>query len=358
MRDRFCSPSGEDLSHHGDASTLLLVVPPRPHNELAYYTVADASFFPGAVALLNSLRMAGEVAPLFVVDCGLTDSQKQRLSDHATIIRRNEGLHPQLQKGTGPLAHPADVMVVIDADILITRPLAPLIEAAAEGQLVAFRDDYLAERFFPAWSSLGLGIPQRRPYINSGFLAFSAGTGQKFLPMFVKLQERLDPAAAGFGGAAIADPFYFPDQDILNAMLSTKYDALATRLEHRLMPVPPFPGIEIKNGRLASCRYADGAEPYGLHHILAKPWLARTQPNLYSELFASVVTSPHACVRLRSEDIPLRLSDSRLAPIDRWRVSMQIAARQRLRGKLGLRPAIARRRAKCGGWTGSTRPKR
>src|SRR5262245_13173902 len=108
--------------------------------EVAYYTIADAPFFPGLVALMNSLRLVGEEAPLYVVDCGLTSTQRQRLSHHVIFVPPHRSLHPVLQKATGPIAHPARIMVVIDSDILVTRPLTPLFEDAARGNVVAVED--------------------------------------------------------------------------------------------------------------------------------------------------------------------------------------------------------------------------
>src|SRR5262249_13170614 len=107
--------------------SMMVANSPTMENHVAYYTVANASYFLGAVALLNSLRRVGETAPFFVVDCGLTAAQRERLSTRATIVPRHEDLHPLLQKATGPLARPAQIMVFIDADILVTRPLAPLL---------------------------------------------------------------------------------------------------------------------------------------------------------------------------------------------------------------------------------------
>ncbi len=272
----------------------------------------------------------------------LNRSQQERLSKHVTLVPAHGGLHPQLQKATGPLAHPAEIMVVIDADILVTRPLTPLFEDAANGRLVVFEDDRFPARFFPEWSSLGLGIPTRQPYVNSGLLIFSSATASELLPEFVEQQEQLDPTSAQFGGADMSSPFCFPDQDILNAMLCTRYDGMAVRVERRLAPFPPFPGVQVADGSRLACTYADGVVPYVLHHVNEKPWLTRMNANPYSKLFTRAVTSPGAPLRLGVRDLPLRLSRSRLAPIDRWRVSIQLAAHHRLRGKLGLRPAIGR----------------
>jgi hypothetical protein len=311
--------------------------------ELAYYTVTDAAFFPGAVALLNSVRLAGDASPFVVVDCGLTDHQRRRLAPHATLVPMQRGLHPQLQKATGPLAHPAEIMVVVDADILITRSLEGLVVEAAAGGVVAFDDKYYPDRSFEEWTALGLGAPRAQRYVNSGLLVFSAAFAREFLPPFVELQQRLDMSRAQVGGADDSSPFYFPDQDILNAMLSTRFDGRVARMSHALAPVPPFAGIKPIDGRTLRCAYADGAEPYALHHILKKPWLASIEANLYSELFTRAVTASDAPIHLGTRELPLRLTDSRLAAADRWRVALKYGFERRFRGKLGVRPALERR---------------
>jgi len=44
-----------------------------------YYTIANAPFFPGVVALLNSLRLTRNTGELVVLDRGLDDDQRERL---------------------------------------------------------------------------------------------------------------------------------------------------------------------------------------------------------------------------------------------------------------------------------------
>ena len=61
------------------------------------------------------------------------------------------GREPHTLKPALPLARPADVMVLIDADMIVTRTLRPLIEDAAEGRVVAFRNH--ADRFVPEWGA-------------------------------------------------------------------------------------------------------------------------------------------------------------------------------------------------------------
>jgi hypothetical protein len=205
-----------------------------------------------------------------------------------------------------------------------------------------FQNDH--DRFFTKWSSLGLGVPQPRPYVNAGHLIVSSETASEFLPLFVELQSHIDVGRSCYGTAGdSSSPLYFADQDILNALLCTRYDGFVMRVEHRLAPIPPFSGLEITDQGRLQCSYADGTKPYLLHHILRKPWLSVTKASPYTVLFTRLVTSADVPVRLDHRDIPLRLRDSPFASIDRARASVQVEARARLRGKLGIRPALERR---------------
>ena len=118
---------------------------------VAIYAISDSRFFLGLVALVNSLRLQGHGQPIYVLDCGLADYQREMLSGEATLITAPAGTAPHLLKYLVPLQHPADIMILIDADIIVTRSLEPLIEAADEGKIVAFTDK-LHDRFDPRWS--------------------------------------------------------------------------------------------------------------------------------------------------------------------------------------------------------------
>jgi hypothetical protein len=312
-------------------------------DDRAYYTVADSTHFAGAVALFDSLRALGELAPVYLVDCGLTESQRERLKGHITLVPPHKDLHPSCQKATGPMAHPAEVMVVVDADILVTRAFDPLIERARQGQIVGFEDFRLGDRFFEEWSVVGLGEPRRRPYINAGQLVFSAEIAAELLPRLVELEEQLSPTDTHYGGGVLSNPFFFADQDVLNAMFCTTFWGRVETIEARLAPFTPFPGLGLVEPR--SVAYADGVTPYVLHHVEAKPWLAPLIDNVYSRLFTSFATASDAPVRLEKGDLPLRLSASRLAPVDRLRVSLQHRFRRHFRGKLGIRSRVDRRLA-------------
>jgi hypothetical protein len=240
------------------------------------------------------------------------------------------------------MLHPADIMVLIDADILVTSSLVPLVERAARGQIVGFEDSGFPDRHFPEWASLGLGTPVRRPYVNCGLLVMSESTARTFMPEFLALQEQLDPRDAHFGGAPVASPLYFADQDLLNAMLCTRYDDRTTRLARRMAPMPPFPGLSVLGTGPLACAYDDGVIPYALHHVQKKPWLSPLPTNAYSTLFGRVVRHEGAAVSVRSREIPLRLRSGRAAAIDRFRVSVQSYLHMRFRGRLGIRRSVER----------------
>ena len=58
-----------------------------------------------------------------------------------------------------PSRRPADVAVILDADVIVVRRLTALIDAARSGRLVAFiNNEPNEDRFFPEWrSALTLG---------------------------------------------------------------------------------------------------------------------------------------------------------------------------------------------------------
>src|SRR5262249_1912508 len=90
----------------------------------AFYSVCDSGFFLGAVALVNSLRLVGHEEPIFIVDAGLTPEQRRLMSDHATIIEAPESDPAVFLTPRGPLERPAEVAVLLDADIVVLRPLS------------------------------------------------------------------------------------------------------------------------------------------------------------------------------------------------------------------------------------------
>jgi hypothetical protein len=74
--------------------------------KIAFYSLTGRDFFPGLVGLLNSLRLTGHTAPLYVLDCGMERHQHERLEPHATIVPARAGVPPSLLKLTSHSSTP------------------------------------------------------------------------------------------------------------------------------------------------------------------------------------------------------------------------------------------------------------
>ena len=71
-----------------------------PMSVATFYTISSAGYFPGTVALLNSLRLTGNAGELVVLDRGLLPDQRARLEPQARVVDLPVGAegHPTLTK--------------------------------------------------------------------------------------------------------------------------------------------------------------------------------------------------------------------------------------------------------------------
>lgn len=301
-----------------------------------FYTVVESRHFLGAVALVNSLRLLGHDEPIVMLDCGLTAEQRQRLEGEVEFVDGAVTSAPHLLKGIAPLARPSDVMVLLDADIIVTRRLDPFLEQAAEGTLVAFADAHHA-RFDERWSDLlDVGPLVRRTYVNSGFLAMPRELGLDVLAGIHRHGPAVDVERSFIRHGTLSDPFYFLDQDILNALLASEYSDRAVEvLDHRLAPHPPFPGVRVEDEPTLRCVDERGAHPFLLHHIQRKPWLAPLPPTVYSRLLSRLLLGSDVAIPISPNEVPVRLRPGALASLDRNRIAVVTRVR-RMRRRLGL----------------------
>jgi hypothetical protein len=299
-------------------------------NQAAFYCVADSRYFLGAVGLINSLRLRGHEESLFVLDCGLTKAQRRLLSPHATLVPAPNDSPPWLLKTVAPLRHPARVMVLIDADIIVMRSLAELIERTADSGLIAFENE--VDRFVPEWGELlGLGSVRRQPYLSSGLVLLEASLGADVLGLMTELQDQVDFERTYWRENAPDYPFRYADQDVLNAILASRVEPeKIVALPNRLCANPPFRGLAPVDEAALRWAYADGVEPYVMHHHTAKPWLVRTYDGPYSRLLRELLARPGAGVRVPRRQIPLRMRRGWVASAERKRIN----AGQRLRWRL------------------------
>jgi hypothetical protein len=296
----------------------------------AFYCVSDDRFFLGAVGLINSLRLQGHAEPIFVLDCGLTPAQRELLAPEVTIVPGPTDTPPYLLKTIAPLRHPAEVMVLIDADMIATRSLAELIEQASGGRVVAFRND--RDRFVPAWGELlDLGPVRRRPYVSVGLVFLGGSVGAEVLRLMDDRQRNVDFELTWYGKRVPDYPFLYPEQDVLNAILCTRTDGdQLAALENRLAANPPFRGLRLVDERTLRCAYDDEAAPYVLHHFHRKPWLDPMRHGIYSRLISRLLLGQDVAIRVAESEIPLRMRSGFLARAERARVDLEDVLRRYL----------------------------
>ncbi len=273
--------------------------------DAAFYCMSSEVYFLGAVGLVNSLRLVGHDEPIYLLDCGLPAAQRELLAPHVTLVDAPGDTPPFLLKTVAPRKHPAEVMVLIDADMLAARSLAPLLAQAAAGRVVAFEND--SDRFVPEWGEmLDLGPARRRPYVSSGLVLLGGDAGQEVLDLLHDRQGRVDFERSYWGAGMEVDyPFLYLEQDVLNAILATRVerDRVVT-VEHRLAPTPPYRELRLRDEATLRTAYRDGTEPYVLHQFVRKPWLEPTLDTVYSRLLRRLLTGPDVAVRVAERDIP------------------------------------------------------
>ncbi|MBA2296488.1 MAG: hypothetical protein H0W14_00435, partial [Actinobacteria bacterium] len=293
--------------------------------------MSSSAYFLGAVAMVNSLRLLGHDEPIHLLDLGLTDEERQALAAEATIVEASAETQPWLSKTIAPLAHPAETMILLDTDIIVTRRLDELIERASEGGAIAFEND--DERFVPEWAELlDLGAAKRRPYVCSGLVFLGGESGAEALRLLDDRQRRVDFERSYFG---VDEPGYalrFLDQDVLNAVLQSSVET--ERFEVRPFaeaPMPPFEGLRVIDESRLRCAYADGHSPYAVHHFGAKPWLEATHDGVYSQLLRRLLQGPDVAIGVPAAELPLRLRGGPIASAERKRINLG----QRLRRRFG-----------------------
>jgi hypothetical protein len=298
----------------------------------AFYSVADSRYFLGAVGLVNSLRLHGHSDPVYILDCGLDPPQRELLAPHATLVPAPSGAPPWLLKTVAPLRHPAEVMVLVDADVIATRSLSELIDQAAETGVVAFVND--TDRFVPEWGELlGLGEVRRQPYLSSGLVFLAHPMEEAVLAPMAELQDQVDFDRTFWRANEPDYPFLFADQDVFNAILASQVPReRVVALPNRLAPNPPFRGLRPIDRAGLRWAYEDGVEPYVVHHHTAKPWLEPTYDGVYSRLLRRLLGAADAAVRVPRRQIPLRMRRGLAAYAERKRINAGERLRWRVAG--------------------------
>ena len=287
----------------------------------AFYCVSDERYFLGAVGLINSLRLVGHTEPIYLLDCGLTEAQRELLAGEVELVDAPApATPPWLLKTHAPRVRSSEVTVLVDTDMIVTKPLTPLIERAAAGHTVAFKDRQ--QRYCDGWGELlGLGASSPGPYVSSGLVFFGPESGREILELLDERQRRVDFELTFWRQNVRDYPFRYADQDVLNAILSTRADSQLEALDEQLAATPPFRGLRITNHRTLACAYRDETEPYVLHQYVRKPWLEATYNGVYSQLLRRLLVAGDTAVRPAEETLPLRMRTGGRARAERARIN-------------------------------------
>jgi hypothetical protein len=293
---------------------------------VAFYCISSDLYFPGAVALVNSLRLVGHTEPIFLLDCGLSDAHRELIATEVTIVETPAESAPHLLKTIAPTSHPAQTMVLIDVDMIATRPLTQLIEAAASGRVVAVKDNL--DRFVPEWGDLlDLGAIRRQPYVSSGLVALGGAVGNEVLRLWDSRRHRVDYEQSWFERDVAGYPFRFIDQDVLNAVLGTIAEDELVVESARAAPHQPYRGLRIVDQATLECAYEDGSQPFVLHQYLGKPWVSPMYHGIYSQLMRRLWLGDDVAIAFPADEVPSRMRRGRLASVERKLVDVGDLAR-------------------------------
>ena len=285
--------------------------------DATFYAVSDSRYFPGLVALVNSIRLTGHDHRIVVGDCGLRPEQRELLASHCTVLDlpRNMAANPVVLKPFPYLAEPDGVAVLIDADMIVTGSLDPIIGMAAEGKVCAFPDPE-SKRWFPEWRELFdlPANPRRQTYVCAGFVAFSTVHFPDLLERWWHCSVRVPAHRTLGGGAPNSDPLAQADQDALNALLMSEVRPEALKV----LPIeamPTWSGLartRVVDARTLACALHD--TPTLVLHAAGtgKPWdpqrgWKRLKRDAYVILARRLLLGPDVPIRLRPGQLPLWL---------------------------------------------------
>lgn len=323
------------------------------------YTLADRRYFVGLVALLNSLRLTANEQELVVLDCGLEESQRARLGAHAEVVRlppdvarRNVLAKPYVHE----LASPAEIVVWIDSDVVVTGGIGPIVEAASRGRIGVFPVDWPEQRgrLRLEWPDLfSLREPLRpQTYVNAGFYALSTARWPAFLERWWELCSGI-PDGVTFHGDIDANPLWAGDQDAFNALLMSELPETATGLlpETGAVFPPDMERVRILDRERLVCSI-EGAPVTMLHYSwVPKPWaphawrrMRRPLDDAYARLLPRILFAGDVPLALEPHEVPAWLRDGVAgAAARRWVAAARPLRRVGARAAAGLPVGLHRR---------------
>ncbi|MFL5982756.1 MAG: hypothetical protein ACJ74R_13710 [Gaiellaceae bacterium] len=306
-------------------------------------TAGDHDYFPGVVALINSLHVVDFGDEIVVLDLGFTEDQRARLGRVARLVPvPSDSGTPRLATSANAKSHVAElklsgVVIWIDSDIIVTAPLDDVVAAASAGKICVIQDDGAAETFriYEAWpEAYGLRHQLRvGTYVNGGFFALSTDHWPELLTRFSEACARIPRNAVGVGSPS-TNPFWGSDQDALNAVLMSEVEPSALHYLNpsEMVPTRMLPKASVRDAKRLDVAFDERRTRF-LHAAWApKPWMPGAWTllgrNAYVELLPRLLFAPDIALPLDSSEVPPWLWATFAGSIVRAAVRMQRGARR------------------------------
>lgn len=286
-----------------------------------FFTISDADYFPGTVALVNSLRLTGHEQGIVVLDRGLTQRQRDTLASCADVVELPPSAPSDsyLVKPYPALLDVDGVVTLIDSDMIVTSSLQPILDHAASGRICAFPNHPSALwRSFPEWLELFelRTTLRKQPYLNAGFVAMSVDRWPTFLQRWWSACTAIPDRLASLDDP---EPLAQLDQDALNAILMSEIPEKSVEI------LPSYEWhlgrVELVDESTLLC-VANGTQQPLLHTPRTpKVWQAsgwrHVEPSTrtYVTLMPRVLFASDVPIRLMPSDVPLWVRPGRLARI-------------------------------------------
>jgi hypothetical protein len=175
--------------------------------------------------------------------------------------------------------------------------------------------------------------------VSSAVLCVDRELGAEVLGLLADSQGAVDFERTFWRADQPGYAFRFADQDVLNAILATRLEPeRLDALDFHLAPTPPFTGLRVDYERSLRCSYADGTEPFLVHHHVVRPWLEPTHHGVYSRLLRRLLLADDVAIQVPERALPSWMRSGARA----WAERLRINARERLRWH--VREPLARRR--------------
>jgi hypothetical protein len=245
-----------------------------------------------------------------VLDNGFTLAQRALLSWHCRLmVLPPTHASPHLLKPFPCFAQPTATVVIIDSDMILTRPLGEMLAQAEEGKICVYAGPE-RDRWFAEWEPIfGLCCaPRHQVYVNSGFIAFSTRHWPHLLQRWWQVCRRIaswwrDP------GLCVGQL----DQDAFNAVLMSEVppEAMALQPDEEAPNSAWFAGVRVVDESSLTCSYRGHVTTLLHQSGNPKPWQERgwlrVRRNAYTRLLYRVLLDPDVALQLTPEELPFWL---------------------------------------------------